>query len=1324
VSVVTVKRPPRSRPPALPGGEIRLEPPPELPRADDGDWWQPLLPMLATGGSAAFFFLPGAAAAMKVMGGVMVAATAAMAVAQVNSRRGGGGGALDDERRDYLAYLDRLRRRVRRTAVLQRDAQLHQHPDPDQLWSVVAEGSRLWERRPGDPDFGQARIGTGPQRLATALTAPPTAPVDELEPLTAEAMKGFLAAHGTLPDLPLAVSLRAFPRLTVSGEAEPVYGTVRALLAQLVTLHSPGDLVLGIAAAPGAAPEWEWAKWLPHVQHRTAGDGAGPLRMIRHSLEDLEALLADESAGRARFGRDAVPVPDQAHLVVVLDGVPAGADSPLAHPDGLQGVTVVEVVPGGEAAPAEPDRPHGGLAVVVGPGQMRLTSAGGVYHGRPDQLSVRQSEALARQLAPLRAASGEHDEPLLADLDFTELMGVGDAASVDGSRGRRHRPVHDRLRVPIGIGAGGEPVVLDLKEAALEGMGPHGLCVGATGAGKSELLRTLVLGLAMTHSSESLNFVLADFKGGATFSGMADLPHTSAVITNMAEELTRVDRMRDAVTGELNRRQELLRSAGNYAGIHDYERARAAGAALAPLPSLLLVIDEFSELLTARPDFIDMFIQIGRIGRSLGVHLLLASQRLEEGRLRGLDTYLSYRIGLRTFSAAESRAVLGVPDAYHLPPVPGVGYLSFGTEVMTRFKAAYVSGPYRAGGPAPAEGRARIRRPVLFTAAPVPLPPEPLPPEEAAPAGESVPAPRPVSGRDGAPAESVLDVIVDRLAGQGPPAHQVWLPPLDRPPTLDQLLPTPGGSAAHPGAGRLAVPVGLVDKPYEQRRDLLSLDFSGAAGHGLVVGGPRSGKSTVLRTLIGAFALTHTPAQAQFYCLDFGGGSLLGLRELPHVGTVAGRLDADRVRRTVAEISGLLTRREELFRAQGIDSVATFRTRRARGLLPGEPYGDVFLVVDGWLPFKQEFEQLEPLVTDLAQRGLAYGVHVVISASRYGEVRPALKDLLQTRVELRLGDTMESEIDRRAAADVPAGSPGRGLTAGRLHFLAALPRIDGCDSAEDLAEGVRGFVASVNGAWTGPRAPEVRLLPGLLPAGELPKPRESPEPGIAIGVDESSLAPVFLDFDADPHFLVFGDGESGKTALLRLLLRGITEHYTPEQARIVIGDYRRSLLGQVATPHLLEYAAAQPALSSYLADIRDAMDRRIPGPGVTQQQLRDRSWWTGAELFLVIDDYDLVATASGNPLGLLLDVLPFARDVGLHLVLARRTGGAGRALYEPVLQRLKELGAQGIVLSGSRDEGALLGGVRPQPMPPGRGVLVTRRRGSSTVQTGWLPRTV
>src|ERR1043165_9692035 len=219
-------------------------------------------------------------------------------------------------------------------------------------------------------------------------------------------------------------------------------------------------------------------------------------------------------------------------------------------------------------------------------------------------------------------------------------------------------------------------------------MGPHGLIIGATGSGKSELLRTIVSALAITHSSEELNFVLVDFKGGATSAALDRLPHTSAVITNLEDELHLVDRMADAIAGEMPRGQELLRAAGNFVSQRDYEKARRAGAELSPLPSLLIVCDEFSELLSAKPEFIELFVMIGRLGRSLGVHLLLASQRLEEGRLRGLDSHLSYRIGLRTFSAMESRVVLGVADAYELPQAPGAGFLRADTaDVLIRFKA-------------------------------------------------------------------------------------------------------------------------------------------------------------------------------------------------------------------------------------------------------------------------------------------------------------------------------------------------------------------------------------------------------------------------------------------------------------------------------------------------------------------------------------------------------------------------------------------------------------------------------------------------------------
>ncbi|WP_030607875.1 type VII secretion protein EccCb [Streptomyces sclerotialus] len=881
--------------------------------------------------------------------------------------------------------------------------------------------------------------------------------------------------------------------------------------------------------------------------------------------------------------------------------------------------------------------------------------------------------------------------PPRTDIPFTDLYGIADAERFDVARTWAQRPPQERLRVPIGVSEDGRPVMLDLKEAAHGGMGPHGLCVGATGSGKSELLRTLILGLAVAHSSETLNFVLADFKGGATFAGMSELPHVSAVITNLADDLTLVDRMRDAVVGELMRRQELLRAAGNYSNVSQYEKARTAGAELTPIPSLLIAIDEFSELLTARPDFIDVLVQIGRVGRSLGVHLLLASQRLEEGKLRGLDTHLSYRIGLRTFSAAESRTAIGVPDAYHLPPVPGAGYLKYDNDQMTRFRAAYVSARY-------------------------------------APEGTASTADNTI---DDVLADSLLDVLVRRLAGQGPPAHQVWLPPLGDPATLGQLFP---GLVASPerglhcpeyeGPARLRVPVGLVDRPDRQRRDLMFLDFSAAAGHGLIVGAPQSGKSTLLRTVICSLALTHTPSEVQFYCLDFGGGGMQQLQHLPHVGGVASRLDTEQVRRTVAEVAGVLAAREEFFRANGIASMAEYRRGRAAGKWPDQQWGDVFLVIDGWSSFKYEYEQLEESILDLGTRGLGYGVHLLLAATRYADVRIALRDYCGTRVELRLGDPMESEIARKVAADVPVGAPGRGVSPDKFHFLAALPRLgDGASAPTGLAEATTALVDAIRTRWAGPAAPPVRVLPTLLSVDALPKDFGRSKAEIALGLDETTLLPFGVDFEADPYLVVIGESESGKTSLLRLLAHRISERYTPEEAQLVVVDYRRSLLSDLPSEHVTEYILTGSQLQNHVGALTAVAAERMPPSDVTPEELRNRSWYTAPDIFLLVDDYDLVATPSGNPLHPLLDYLPFARDIGLRIVLCRNSAGAGRSMFEPMMQYLREQGAHGLTLSGDKSEGPLIGSVIPHRQSPGRATLTGRRNIPRQVQLAYqLPR--
>ncbi len=519
-----------------------------------------------------------------------------------------------------------------------------------------------------------------------------------------------------------------------------------------------------------------------------------------------------------------------------------------------------------------------------------------------------------------------------------------------------------------------------------------------------------------------------------------------------------------------------------------------------------------------------------------------------------------------------------------------------------------------------------------------------------------------------------------------------------------------------------------MDRPREQRRDVLQVNLSGAGGHVAVVGGPRSGKSTLLRTIVSSLALTTTPRESQFYVLDFGGGTFAPMTELPHVSGVATRSEPDVVRRVFAEVSGVVDKRERYFRQQGIDSIETYRQRRAEGRAD-DGYGDVFLIVDGWSTLRADFDELEIDLQALAQRGLTFGLHLLAGAARWADFRAATRDMFGTRLELRLGDPLDSEIDRKVAQLVPTGRPGRGLVPSKLHFLGALPRVDGNPDVHGVGVGVEDLVERSAKAWSGDSGPKLRLLPERielsrvreLVAARAPQGGGAPEQdrSVYLAIDEKDLAPVGLDVDREPHLLTFGDSRSGKSALLRTYLREIMRTRTAAEAQIVVVDYRRSLLGEVPEDYQLHYLTSSTQAGPAIAELAQYLQGRLPGPDVTPDQLRNRSWWTGAEVYVVIDDYDLVATQSGSPVLPLVPLLAQARDVGLHVALARRSGGAARALYEPVIQSLRDLAMPGLLLSGSPDEGPLIGTAKPRPALAGRGQLVTRDRGVEVVHTAW-----
>ena len=646
--------------------------PPPLRRAGATGWFPALFPLLGSAGS--LLLLSSTVQRRRwlilvVVASLLLSLCAGLAP-WLRHRR-----SARRERARYLDHLDEIARSLERVAAVQRAAAEHLYPDLPGILALAAPGRRLWERRPADEDFLAVRVGQG----AVPLAAPVHLdrghdPLAERDPFLLAAAEDLVRRGSRLGPSPVIVPLRHAGVLALTGPSAPARALARFVLAQVAAFHAPEDLRILLACPPADTPVWEWLKWLPHVRDRAAEPGpAIPGCLLATAAEQLRVHLERElrprlatspglgaptspgSGTAASPGSGAAGQPGGlAHLLVIVDGFsprsPLGRLPPLSElleRAAELGATVLCLVDRRADEPAElrvrveMDSTGGIVLEETRPG-------GAVGRARADAADAAPCEALARRLAPLRLARSQARgrAALGGAVRLLELLGVSDATAIDPAETWRSRPRAGLLRVPIGRsgardqGTLANSLVLDLKEAAEGGMGPHGLLIGATGSGKSELLRTIVAGLAVSHPPELLSFVLVDFKGGAAFAGFDALPHTAGSITNLSSDLALVDRVRAALQGEQERRQRLLRRAGNLDGIAQYHARRAVDPSLRPLPHLLLVVDEFGELLAARPEFLDVLTAIGRVGRSLGMHLLLASQRLDEGRIRGLESHL------------------------------------------------------------------------------------------------------------------------------------------------------------------------------------------------------------------------------------------------------------------------------------------------------------------------------------------------------------------------------------------------------------------------------------------------------------------------------------------------------------------------------------------------------------------------------------------------------------------------------------------------------------------------------------------------------------
>jgi DNA segregation ATPase FtsK/SpoIIIE, S-DNA-T family len=1023
-----------------------------------------------------------------------------------------------------------------RIAELTREQRLdawYRNLDPVVIRDIATRPlARLWERRRSDADALRVRVGVAEIPLDVRFEGGP------------QKERSLERRVGVSP-APVSVDLATGP-VGISGPADVTAGLARAMITGLATLRSPRDLQFVVLCDREQESAWSWVQWLPHLD-----PGAGPVALIgntdltrRERLREVGTLLEARMrvAGERRSGAA------DAQLVLVIDGARRYRMLPgmvtILEKGAQYGIHVIAI---------DSDRtrlPEEASSVVavdgVDPLLGRVESAEEYY--APvllDQVSIPYADEIARALCPIEHVRGVGDDATLpSSVRFTELMGIdlSDAQPI----AEQWQLVPRQSYVVVGAGAEGE-FALDIATD-----GPHALVAGTTGSGKSEFLQTLVVSLALANRPDALNFVLIDYKGGSAFADCSRLPHTVGMVTNLDARET--ERALASLDAELKRRERVLR---DDIGAKDVDAAwekDADAAARLGLARLMIVVDEFAELKTELPDFINGLVRIARVGRSLGVNLVLATQRPSGVITPEMQSNINLRVALRVTDRGDSSDVIGTPDAALIPAgSPGRGYVRAGLDALPMpFQTARVA--------ALRLGHQRAAR-VLPPAARVEWQTLGLPPRYPS-------APEQASHR---PDQDDTDLrALVHLANQAaqllkvPKSPSPWLLPLPDVLPLDRF--------DDDAAGDGAIVLGLEDVPSEQSQRPLTwsvLDDS----HLLFFGGSRSGRTSTLRTLLSQAVLKFTPADLHLYVIDWGNGALLPLAQAPHTGAVITPQDAERLPRLLARLAGELARRQGVLAQAAVGSIAEQR----RNADPRDALSYAIVVIDGWERLSaslgpDEMVAVRDAFLRILREGPAAGIRVVVTADR-----TIASDRIASFIDTQYALPMRDVNDYRGAGimvrEIPPEMPAGRVLFGTDGAEGQIAVLTADTSGEAQGATLRGTVEHAAGHFGRfpqlaelPRALRVDPLPshiGLSDAAGLPLAEpEMPETPV-VGVGGDTLSRFTIDWPELGGFVVVGDRRSGKTDALAL----ITHQLGWRGTRMAVVAAAGSVLAEVAAAH-------------------------------------------------------------------------------------------------------------------------------------------------------------
>lgn len=1081
-----------------PRADIEIEAAPSLGTKPQTNWVAILLPIsvtlaaslaltLFTGGAGMLFSVP------MMLGGVLVTA--------YNHNR---------QKKEYDARGERLRERYReyikdcedqlaRAAAAQRSAALHDAPDPSDCLALArTRGRRLWERTTGDADFLCLRVGLGEAPLNAEIHTPKIGFVLDEDAFT-HTPQHLADRYRMVNGLPVLCDLRRYPSLGIIGGRAQAVDMARTLLVRAATHHGYDELKIVALFPESERAGWQWIRWLPHTfnENRTLRYMACTPYDATQILAPLEETLRQRAAAGNGW-QSAIPSPHYLFLVAepaLLQNQPVGDF--LLRNDPRLGVSCLLLAPGlGQL-------PNGVVQILEAAGAksaLYLREAAGERRAfAADSLAPADCEAFARALAPVRLPEKNAAQLLPSNITFLQGYHVQRPDELDLEDYWANAFPSQSLSVPIGVRANGETFYFDIHEKA---HGPHGLVAGTTGSGKSEMVQSWILSMAVQFSPRDVAFILIDFKGTGLLLPFMDLPHLAGSISNLDVS---IHRNLIALKSELRRRQTLFHKAG-VTDMKGYQEKRRAGLADEPLPYLFVVIDEYAEFKAQFPDFTGEVNTLFRTGRSMGVHIVLLTQNPSGIVSSESENNVKFRWCLKVASPTASKEMLGGHDEAAYITNPGRAYVRVGSdEVFEQIQSFFSGAPYRPGS------AGQAAEPVVA---------------RVALNGSRTVYRRPAAIKKGGKGKEI-DAVVQYICTYCerrhiPPARQIWQDRLPGQITLEQLR-----TRTEPHQpGELRPAVAMLDDPHAQVQRPLYLPLD-TDGHAAIYGAPGTGKTVFLQTVAVSLCTEYSPDEVNLYVMDFGSWTMGMFRGFPHVAAVANDNDEEQIMMIARHLDGEMQRRKESFARQGVGNLRTYMKATGETL----PY--LVLLVDNFAPVFPMYPKLEDFFIRLGREGGNYGIYMVATCGTAMALGYKLSQSVKTSIALQMTEPSEySSIVGRTDGLYPEKTPGRGLFSGErvMEFQTALPAAPEADGTYLAA--IRSLGAETTRRWGERKIKKVTAVPGVIPFGSV-QPQKG---GFVLGLTAETAEPVETDLMHPHHLLISGVPGSGKTNMIRSLL--------------------------------------------------------------------------------------------------------------------------------------------------------------------------------------------